>query len=74
MILRRPGTATSKTPAIAASNSHPDGEYALEGEEGDLHGIPVLQDEDQQKQEDQRGEDQAGPQAACAGVLDRRRS
>jgi hypothetical protein len=52
----------------------PGGEYALEGEEGDLHGIPALQDEHQQMQEDQRGEDQAGPQAACAGVLDRRRS
>jgi hypothetical protein len=29
---------------------HPDGEYALEGEEGDLHGVPVLQDKGQQEQ------------------------
>jgi hypothetical protein len=64
-----PGIATSKTPAIAANNSAtPMGEYGLEGEEGDLHGAAVLQDEDQQEQQDQRGEDQAGPQTARAGA------
>ena len=32
---------------------HPEGEHAVKGEEGDLHGIVVLQDKDQQEQQDQ---------------------
>jgi hypothetical protein len=77
-----PGIATSKTPAIAANNgATPMGEYGLEGEEGDLHGAAVLQDEDQQEQQDQRGEgihrwrSGAGPRPQPrlgGGVRDRR--
>jgi len=62
MIRRLPGDRHEQHPGDRRQQQrHPDGEHALEGEEGDLHRIPVLQDEDQQEQQDQRRQDQPGP-------------